>query len=125
MSILLNIFSSEEATTVVNIIVIFLFFVFILYSIKFLIEKFRPETFENSFSKNIETSSTYQNVFAFTSVVLASTLFELFTDGKYRMIWIVIIISITTILFHRHFIDNGRRRQQEKNAGRRTREGKG
>lgn len=100
MSILLNIFSSEEATTVVNIIVIFLFFVFILYSIKFLIEKFRPETFENSFSKNIETSSTYQNVFAFTSVVLASTLFELFTDGKYRMIWIVIIISITTILFH-------------------------
>lgn len=81
-------------------IVIFSFLVFIAYTIKFLLEKFKPETLENSFARNIQTSSTYQNIFAFTSVVLASSLFELFTDGKYRMIWVILIISILTILFH-------------------------
>jgi len=64
------------------------------------LKKLRPNLVEKSFIRNIETSTVYQNVFAFTSVVLASTFFKLFTDGNYRMIWIVLIISITTIAFH-------------------------
>lgn len=95
-----SLFSSEEATTAVNIIVILAFFTFVIYILLFILKKLKPETIEDSFTKNINTSSAYQNIFAFTSVVLASTLFELFTDGKYRMIWVILIISITTIVFH-------------------------
>jgi len=97
---LFTIFSSEEATTAVNIIVILAFFAFLIYIILFILKKLKPEVIEDSFTKNLNTSSAYQNIFAFTSVVLASTLFELFTDAKYRMIWVVVIISITTIVFH-------------------------
>ena len=98
--IILKIFSSEEATTAVNIIVIFAFVVFLVYIFKLILSKFQPDVQEKDFFKQIETSSSYQNVFAFSSVVLASTLFELFTDEKYRMIWVVLVISVTTILFH-------------------------
>lgn len=73
---------------------------FLVYIIKVVLKKFQPQVVDESFTKKIETSSSYQNIFAFTSVVLASTLFELFTDEKYRMIWVVLVISVTTILFH-------------------------
>jgi len=93
-------FSSNEATIAVNIIVILAFIGFLIYLILFVLKKLKPEVIENGFVKNLETSSATQNIVAFSSVVLASTLFELFTDGKYRMIWVILIVSITTIIFH-------------------------
>ncbi len=95
-----SVFSSNEATLIVNIIVILAFIGFLIYLILFVLKKLKPEVIENGFIKNLETSSATQNIIAFSSVVLASTLFELFTDGKYRMIWVILIISITTIVFH-------------------------
>jgi len=97
---LFNIFNSDEATLAVNIIVILSFIGFLIYFLFFILKKLKPEVVEKGFIKNLETSSATQNIIAFSSVVLASTLFELFTDGKYRMIWVVLIISITTIVFH-------------------------
>ena len=94
-----SIFSSEQATTAVNIIVIVAFLSAVIYLIVWITKKLKPEVIESSFTQKLETSTTSQNIFAFTTVVLASTLFELFNDSHYRMIWIVLIISVMTILF--------------------------
>ncbi len=95
-----SIFSSETATTAVNIIVILGFLLSVAYLFVWILRKIRPEVVDERFTKKLETSTSKQNIFAFASVVLASTLFDLFNDSNYKMIWIVIIISILTILFH-------------------------
>jgi len=97
---LFTIFSSDQATLIVNIIVILTFLSFITYIIFRIVKKVQPDIIENSFIQAIDISSATQNIIAFSSVVLASTLFDLFADGKYRMIWVVLIISLTTIILH-------------------------
>jgi len=90
---------SDAAILAVNIFALLVFIGILIYAVVKISHRLKPELIEASFTRKIKTSSAYQNVFAFTTVVLASTLFELFTDGKYRMIWIIFIISIVTIFF--------------------------
>lgn len=93
---MLEIFNSEFATVTVNLIVI----VGVLLFVYFVLRKFLPTITGEKLKDQIRTSTTSQNVFAFVSVVIASTFLDLFTDKNFHMLWTVLVISILTILFN-------------------------
>lgn len=92
---MIDLFNSEFATVTVNLIVI----VGLLLFIYFILKNFLPTITGEKLKDQIRTSTTSQNIFAFVSVVVASTFLDLFSDGNYHMLWSVIVISILTILF--------------------------
>lgn len=89
-------FNSEFATVTVNLIVIIGLLLFIYFALR----KFLPSLKGAELKERLSTSTSSQNVFAFISVVVASTLLDLFTSEKFNMLWIVLIISILTIVFN-------------------------
>lgn len=93
---MIDFLNSEFATLAVNLIVIFALLLFLFLGIKNVL----PKIISDKFKVNLETSSTTQNIFTFVSVVVASTLLDLFSNGKYDMLWIVLVISILTIVFN-------------------------
>lgn len=93
---MLNIVNSDFATVSVNLIVI----IGLLLFIYFVLRKFLPSITGEKFKEQIRTSTTSQNIFAFISVVIASTFLDLFSDQNYHMLWIVLVISVLTILFN-------------------------
>jgi len=93
---MLHFFNSKFATISVNIIVILAFLLFIY----FILKKYLPTISGEKLKDKIKTSTTSQNVFAFISVVVASTFLDLFSSGKFHMLWSVAVISILTILFN-------------------------
>ena len=93
---MLNVFNSEFATVTVNLIVI----IGLLLFVYFVLSKFLPSISGEKLKEQIRTSTTSQNIFAFVSVVIASTFLDLFSDQKYHMLWIVLVISVLTILFN-------------------------
>ncbi len=92
---MLDFFNNEIATLLVNLIVIMGMLLFLFYGFRNFFSKFISEKLKI----NIQTSSTTQNIFTFTSVVIVSTFLDLFSNQKYDMLWIVLIISILTIIF--------------------------
>ena len=93
---MLNIFNSEFITITVNFIVI----LGILFVVYYGMRKFLPTLSGEKLKDQIKTSTTSQNIFAFLSVVIASTFLDLFSDQNFHMLWIVVVISILTILFN-------------------------
>lgn len=93
---MLEIFNSEFATVTVNLVVILALLLFIYFVLK----KYLPSLSGERLKDQLKTSTTSQNIFAFVSVVVASTFIDLFSNQKFHMLWIVVTISILTILFN-------------------------
>lgn len=92
---MLNIFNSDFVTVTVNLVVL----LGLLLAVYFGLRKFLPTVSGEKLKEQIKTSTTSQNIFAFVSVVVASTFIDLFSNQNFHMLWVVIVISILTIIF--------------------------